>query len=145
MNQRGLDTYRQERIDFVDAVDLGMRECEFNSWLIQLSKENKANYQFGCELLHYTAAIEVDDEKLNMADFPRQPSGCCLVPTGCPFDEGGSNECEAILSGTSESRRNVVSDVSWQPPALEAGRVLAEQITDQQLLVERILILALRH
>ena len=117
--------------NFVNAVDLGMRESEFNSWLIQLSNENKASYRFGCELLHYTAAIDVDDEKLNMADLPRQLSGCCLVPTGCPVDETGSNEREAILSVTSEARRTAVSDVSWQPPALEAGRVLAEQITEQ--------------
>ena len=89
--------------NFVNAVDLGMRESEFNSWLIQLSNENKASYRFGCELSHYTAAIEVDDEKLNIADLPRQPSGCCLVPTGCPVDEAGSNECEAILSLTSKA------------------------------------------
>ena len=56
--------------NFVNAVDLGIRESEFNSWLMQLSNENKASYQFGCELLNYTAAMEVDDEKLNMADLP---------------------------------------------------------------------------
>ena len=61
--------------NFVIAVDLGVRETEFNSWLIQFSNENKASYRFGCELLHYTAAIEFDDEKLNMTDLPRQPSG----------------------------------------------------------------------
>ena len=57
--------------NFVDAVDLGMRESEFNSWLMQLSNENKASYRFECELLHYTPAIVVDDEKLNIADLPR--------------------------------------------------------------------------
>ena len=98
--------------NFVIAVDLEVRESEFNSWLNQLSNENKASYRFGCELLHYTAAIEFDDEKLNMTDLPRQPSDCCLVPTGCLVDEAGSNECEAILSVTSEARRNAVSDVS---------------------------------
>ena len=79
----------------VNAVDLGMRESEFNSWLIQLSNENKAISRFRCELLHYTAAIEVDDEKLNMEDLPRQPSGCFLDPTGCPDYEAGANECDA--------------------------------------------------
>ena len=122
--------------NFVNSVDLGLRESEFNSWLMQLSNENKGSYQFGCDLLHYTSAIEVDDEELNMADLPRQPSGCCLVPSGCPVDEAGSNECEAI-SVTSEARRNAVSDVSWQTPALEAGRVLAEQITEHQLPFEK--------
>ena len=78
------------------AVDLGMRESKFNSWLIQLSNENKASYRFECELLQYTAAIEVEQKKLNITDLPRQPSGCCLVSTGCPVDEAGSNECEAI-------------------------------------------------
>ena len=62
---------------------------------------------------------------------------CCLVQTGCPVDEVGSNECKAILSMTSEARRNAVSDVSWQPPTLEAGRVLAGQNTEQQLLFEK--------
>ena len=66
-----------------------------------------------------------------MTDLIRQPSGCCLVPTGCPVDEAGSNESEAI-SVTSGARRNAVSDVSWQTTVLEAGRVLAEQITEQQ-------------
>ena len=54
-----------------------------------------------------------------------------------PTTEAGSNEGEAILSVTSEARRNAVSDVSWQPPTLEAGRVLAEQITEQQLQFEK--------
>ena len=111
--------------NFVNAVDLGMRESEFNNGFKLLSNENKASYRFASELLHYTAAIEVDDEKLNIPDLPRQPSGCCLVPTGCPVDEAGWNECEATLSVTSEARRNAVSDVSWQPPTLKAGRVLA--------------------
>ena len=56
--------------NFVNAVELGMRESDVNSWLIQLSNENKASYRFGCELLHYTAAFEVVDEKLNIADLP---------------------------------------------------------------------------
>ena len=86
--------------------------------------------------MHYTPAIKVDDEKMNLVDLPRQLSGCCLVPTGCPVDEVGSNECEAI-SVTSGARRNAVSDVSWQTPALEAGGVLAEQITEQQLPFEK--------
>ena len=113
-----------------------MRESEFNSWLMQLSNENKASHQFGCELLNYTSAIEVDDEELKMADLIRHPSGCCLVPTGCLVDEAGSNECEAI-SVTSGARRNAVSDVSWQTPVLEAGRVLAEQIIEQQVSFEK--------
>ena len=76
--------------NFVNVVERGMRESEFNCWLIHLSNENKASYRFGCELLHYTSAIEVDDEKLNIEDLPRQPSGCCLVSNGCPVDEAGS-------------------------------------------------------
>ena len=46
--------------NFVNAVDLGMRESDFNSWLVQLANEDKASYRFGGELLHYTAAIDVD-------------------------------------------------------------------------------------
>ena len=103
---------------------------------MQLSNENTASHQFGCELLYYTTGIEDDDEELNMADLIRQPSGCCLVPTGCPVDEADSNESEAI-SVTSGARTNAVSDVSWQTPVLEAGRVLAEQITKQQLPFEK--------
>ena len=71
-----------------------------------------------------------------MVDLRRQPSDCCLVPTGYPVDEAGSNECE-VISVTSEAQRNAVSDVSWQTPALEAGRVLAEEITEQQLPFEK--------
>ena len=58
--------------NFVNAVDLGMREGELNSWLVQLANENKASYRFGGELLHHTAATKVnDEEKLNIADLPR--------------------------------------------------------------------------
>ena len=72
MNQRGprhLITDALMDDNFVNAVDLGIRESEFNRWLIPLFNENKSSYRFGCELLHYTAAIEIDDEKLNMAHF----------------------------------------------------------------------------
>ena len=104
--------------NFVNAVDLRIRESELNSWLIQLPNENEARYRLGGKLLHYTAAIEVDDEeKLNIADLPRQTSDCCLVLTGCPVDEAGSNEYEEILSVTSEAQINAESDVSWQPPS----------------------------
>ena len=88
--------------------------------------------------MHYTAAIEVDEEqKLNIADLLRQPSGSSLVPTGCPVEETDSNECEAILSVKSEARGDAYSDVSWQAPTLEACRVLTrhsitEQMTEQQ-------------
>ena len=44
-----------------NAVHLWMRESDFNSWLVQLANEDKASYRFGGELLHYTAAIDVDD------------------------------------------------------------------------------------
>ena len=37
--------------NFVNAVDLGMRESEFNSWLIQLSDENKASYRYVCRII----------------------------------------------------------------------------------------------
>ena len=46
--------------NFVSAVDLGMRKSDFNSWLVQIANKEKASYQFGGELLYYTA-INVND------------------------------------------------------------------------------------
>ena len=58
--------------NFVNAVDLGIREGEFNSWLVQLANENKASYRFRGELLNYTAATKVNDEEtFNVADLSR--------------------------------------------------------------------------
>ena len=47
--------------NFVNAVYLGMRESDFNIWLVQLANEDEASYRFGGKLLHYTAAIDVDN------------------------------------------------------------------------------------
>ena len=47
--------------NFYNAVDLGMRESDFNSWLVQIANNEKASYQFGGELLFYTAVIDVND------------------------------------------------------------------------------------
>ena len=47
--------------NFVNAVDLGIDERDFNAWLIQLANENKEDYRFGKELQYYTAAIEAED------------------------------------------------------------------------------------
>ena len=45
----------------VNAMDLGMRESDFNSWLVQIANKEKGRYQFGSELLYYTAVIDVSD------------------------------------------------------------------------------------
>ena len=45
--------------NFVNAMDLGMRESDFNSWLDQIANKEKESYQFGSELLHCAAAIDV--------------------------------------------------------------------------------------
>ena len=47
--------------NFINAMDLGMRESDFNSWLVQIANRVKESYQFGSELLYYTAAIGVSD------------------------------------------------------------------------------------
>ena len=36
--------------NFVNAVDLWMRESDFNSWLVQIANKEKECYQFGSEL-----------------------------------------------------------------------------------------------
>ena len=48
---------------FLNAIDLEMTESDFNSWLVQIAKEEKESYQFGSVLLYYTAAIDVSDGK----------------------------------------------------------------------------------
>ena len=45
----------------VNALDLGMWESDFNSWLVQIANKEKESYQFESELLYYTAAINVSD------------------------------------------------------------------------------------
>ena len=47
--------------NFVNAVDLGMSESDFNSWLVQIANKEKASYQIGSELLYYTGTIDVSD------------------------------------------------------------------------------------
>ena len=47
--------------NFINAMDLGMRESDFNTWLVQIANKEKESYQFGSELLYYTAAIDVSD------------------------------------------------------------------------------------
>ena len=47
--------------NFVNAVDLGMDERDFNDWMVKLANENREEYRFGNELQHYTTAIEVQD------------------------------------------------------------------------------------
>ena len=47
--------------NFVNAMDLGKKESDFNSWLVQIANNEKESYQFGCELLYYTEAIDVSD------------------------------------------------------------------------------------
>ena len=47
----------------INAMDLGMRKSDFNSWLVQIANKEKESYQFGSELLYYTAAIGVSDGK----------------------------------------------------------------------------------
>ena len=48
--------------NFVNAVDREMIKSDFNLWLVQLANEDKASYRFGGELLHYIAAIDVNDD-----------------------------------------------------------------------------------
>ena len=47
--------------NLINAMDPGMKECDFNSWLVQIANKEKESYQFGSELLYYTAAIDVSD------------------------------------------------------------------------------------
>ena len=45
----------------INAMNLEMRECDFDSWLVQIANKEKENFQFGSELINYTAAIGVSD------------------------------------------------------------------------------------
>ena len=45
---------------FVNAVDLRMSECDFNSWMFQLANENWESYRLGMKLQNYTMAIEME-------------------------------------------------------------------------------------
>ena len=47
--------------DCINAMNLEMRESDFNSWLVQIANKEKESYQFGSELLYYTAAIGVSN------------------------------------------------------------------------------------
>ena len=47
--------------NFVNGVDLGMREIDFIIWLVQIANKEKESYQFGSELLYHTAAIDDSD------------------------------------------------------------------------------------
>ena len=122
--------------NFVNAVDLEMREIDFNSWLVHIANKEKESYQFGSESLYYTAAIDVSDvgkgtpldtdgtsidcnvstplilneEKLNIAYLPGQPS------VGCPVLGTEFHKSEAGLSVTSVTVGDAVSDSSSQLP-----------------------------
>ena len=126
------DPHRSAQIRNMGRRKIRTDPCEsarlrIDGGLIQWSNEKKASYRFEGELLHYTAAIEVDSNesarlvlhevKFNIADLPRQPSGSCLVPTGCPVDGADSHECEAVSLVTSEAREKADSDASWQTPS----------------------------
>ena len=65
--------------NFVNAVDFGMREIDFNSWLVQIANKEKESYQFGSELLYYTAAIDVSDGE-GPPLMRRDPSLIRVVP-----------------------------------------------------------------
>ena len=45
----------------VGAVDLEMKESDFNNWLVQLSSKEEESFQFGSDLINYTAAIGVSN------------------------------------------------------------------------------------
>ena len=63
--------------------------------------------------MHYTTAIEVDDEeKLNRQIC--QTTEWQLSCLACPVYGMVSNECKAILRVTSEARGNADIDFSWQ-------------------------------
>ena len=45
----------------INAMNFEMRECDFNSWLVQIANKEKESFQFGSELINYTAASGVSD------------------------------------------------------------------------------------
>ena len=64
-----------------------------------------------------SAALILNEEKLNIADFPGQPSVGCLVLTGCPDVGTELHESEAELSVTSVTGRDAVGDYNSQLPS----------------------------
>ena len=52
----------------------------------------------------------LNEEKLNIADMPGQPSVGCLVLTGCPVVRTELHESEAELSVTSVPGGDAVGD-----------------------------------
>ena len=47
--------------NFVSAVDLEMKESNFDNWFVQLSSKEEESFQFGSDLINYTAAIGVSN------------------------------------------------------------------------------------
>ena len=56
--------------NFVSSVDLGKRESDFNSLLVQIANKS---YQFGRELLYCTAAMDVGDGEEPTLEEKRHP------------------------------------------------------------------------
>ena len=47
--------------NFVSAVDREMKESDFYNWLVHLSSKEEESFQFGSDLINYTAAIGVSN------------------------------------------------------------------------------------
>ena len=45
----------------VSAVDSEIEGCDFDNWLVQLSSKEEESFQFGSDLINYTAAIGLSD------------------------------------------------------------------------------------
>ena len=59
--------------NFVRSVDLEMKESDFDNWLVQLSSKEEESFQFGSELINYTAAIGVSNGEEPSLDEERAP------------------------------------------------------------------------
>ena len=119
-----------------------MRDCDVNSWLVQIANKEKESYQFGSELLYYTAAIDVSDGEgpLDEKGHPLDTGGTsidCNASTllilneeklniaylpgqpsvGCPILGTELHESEAELSVTSVTGGGAVSDSNSQLPS----------------------------
>ena len=47
--------------NFVSALDSEIKGCDFDNWLVQLSSKEEESFQFGSDLINYTAAIGVSN------------------------------------------------------------------------------------
>ena len=56
-----------------NAMNIEMKESDFNSWLMQIADKEKESYKFGIELLYYTAAIRISDGERPPLDGKRPP------------------------------------------------------------------------